>query len=354
LNFGFDARDVTLISINTDRLPEKDPAKLNIYRRLLERVNMLPGVQAASLLWFMPLSGGGWDENLSLPGKTNLSEQERDTYINTIGPRFFEVMNIPLLAGRRFTDGDSTGSESVCIINQLAARRFFPHQNPIGEHVFLDKSAIRIVGVVGDIKYLSLRATDPPEMYIPYTQKTDGIPSLTFAMKTAPGAPAIYSAFRAALREIAPDVPIELTKTMQEQVDESLGRERLMASLSIFFGTLALLLTSIGLYGTLAYAVTRRTGEIGIRIALGARGREVVWLVLRGTVGLVGLGTLAGIAAVIAASRLVRSLLYGVEPNDPGNLILAVTALLLVAALAAYVPARRASRLDPTVALREE
>lgn len=353
LNFGFDPRDVTLIAINTDRLQTKDAAKLSMYRTLLERVNTMPGVQAASLLWFTPLSGAGWDDLLSIPGKNDVSEQDRDTYINPVGTRYFEVMKIPLLAGRPFEDQDTAASEKVGIINVLAAQRFFPNHNAIGSHVVLEQKVIRIVGVAGNVKYLNLRNVDPPEMYIPYTQQT-GIPSLTFAIKTGSNAQAIYPEFRAALRQIAPGVPIELTKTMQEQVNESVGSERLMASLSIFFGTLALLLTSIGLYGTLAYTVTRRTGEIGIRMALGARGREVVWLVLRGTIGLVGLGTAVGIAAVIAASRLVRSLLYGVQPNDPGNLILAVCTLFLVAALAAYIPARRASHLDPTVALREE
>lgn len=354
LNFGFDPQDVTLIAINTDRLQQKDAAKLNMYRTLQERVNTMRGVRAASLMWFTPLSNSGWDEFLSIPDERDLPEQDRDTYINTVGTRYFEVMKIPLLAGRTFSDHDTAASEKVGIINRLAAQRFFPNHNPIGAHVVLEKNVIRIVGVVQDIKYLSLRDVDPPEMYLPYAQQTDGVPSLTVVVKTVSNAPAIYPEFRAALREIAPDVPIEFVKTMQEQVNESVGSERLMASLSIFFGTLALLLTSIGLYGTLAYAVTRRTGEIGIRMALGARGREVVWLVLRGTVGLVGVGTAVGIAAVVAASRLVRSLLYGVQPNDPGNLILAICALLLVAAVAAYMPARRASRLDPTVALREE
>ncbi|HEX4166845.1 MAG TPA: FtsX-like permease family protein, partial [Bryobacteraceae bacterium] len=350
---GFNPKDVTLVSIDTDKRPEKGAALLSLYGRLIARLNTFRGVKAATPIWFMPLSDAQWDESPSIPGRSDLTEDQRDTYINLIGPRFFDAFEIPVLAGRGFTEGDTPVSERVGILNELAARRFFPKTNPIGEHIVLG-NPIRIIGIAGNIKYLNLREPEPPELYIPYTQKTGDIPSLTFALKTLPGAPSIYPAFRAVLHEIAPDVPIGITKTMQQQMDDSVGRERLMASLSIFFGTLALLLTAIGLYGILAYSVTRRTGEIGIRLALGARGHNVIWLVVREAMGHIVAGVVVGIGATIGASRLVASFLYGIEPNDPGNLFTAVFVLLLVAMAAAYLPALRASRLDPTVSLRQE
>lgn len=355
VNIGFNPDNVFVITIDSDKRPEKNAALANLYTRLLERVNSLPGVQAASVLWFTPPSGGsGWDQSPVIPGRTDLSEEQRDTDINLIGPRFFEALQIRLLAGRPFNASDTASSQKVGIINDLAAHRFFPHTDPVGAEIFLDGKPVRIVGIAGDIAYMSPRDPEPPELYLPYTQKADGFPSLTFAIKTTPGFRGILPEFHQALHEIAPDIPIGIVKTMQEQVDDSVGTERLMASLSVFFGVLALLITSIGLHGVLAYTVTRRSGEIGIRMALGAARHNVIWLVLRETVGYVAAGIAMGVIGALATSKLIASFLYGVKPNDPGTLTLAIFALLLVAAAAAYIPAQRASRLDPTIALRQE
>jgi len=359
LNPGFETNNVTVIGIDTSKPPEKDVSLIRLYSQILERVNAIPGVRAASLLWFTPLSDSGWDDALEVPGRTDLTSEQRDTDINLVGPQFFEVMGIPLMAGRDFGETDNVASEKTGILNELAAGEFFPHANPIGAHVFLpgppggEKTAVRIIGVAGNAKYVNLREPNPRTLYLTYSQYTDGLPSLSFVIKTRNSA-ASYASFRAALHEIAPDVPIGFVKTMRQQVADSLGRERLMASLSSFFGVLALLLTSIGLYGILSYAVARRTGEIGVRIALGARERDVIWLVLRETVGHVTAGVGIGIVAALSLSKLVASLLYGIRPNDPGNLILAVVVFAAIAMLASYLPARRAGRLDPMRALREE
>jgi predicted permease len=353
LNPGFDPKNLTLIGVDTDKRPEKGTALIHLYSRMLERLNAIPGVRTASLLWVTPLTDSGWDAYLNVPGGTNIPNEQRDTDINLVAPRFFETMQIPLLEGRDFGADDTASSEKVGIINRLAARRLFPHTDAIGKHVILEEKPIRIIGVVGNTKYMDLREADPLTLYIPYTQRTDNVPSFSFVLKGINNA-AIYPAFRTVLHEIAPDVPIGIVKTMQQQVDDSLGRERLMASLSVFFGVLALLLTSIGLYGILGYTVSRRTGEIGVRVALGARRHHVIWLILRGTASHIAIGAGVGIICVLALSKLVGSLLYGVQPNDPGNLILAVTVLLSIAMLASYLPARRASRLDPMQALREE
>ncbi|HEX7361197.1 MAG TPA: ABC transporter permease [Bryobacteraceae bacterium] len=356
VNPGFNSKDIVLIGIDTTKLQKSSTAVVNLYRRLLERVNAFPGVQAASLMSVTPLSDSAWIGTLSVPGRTDLSPYQRRVSMNLIGSRFFSVMEIPLLSGRPFTATDTPASEKVAIISERTAREYFPNMNPIGRHVVLgDHTAVRIVGVVGDIKYMNLRDPDPRELYLPYSQKAGAIPwSMRLLIKTRSSVASIYPAFHAALHKIAPNVPIRTVETMREQADDSLSRERMMASLSIFFGLLALLLTSVGLYGILAYAVTRRTGEIGIRMALGARGHEVVWIVLRETLGPVAVGIAVGTVAVLALSRLIAGLLYGIRPNDPGNLLLAVFALLFVGAAAAYIPARRASRIDPAVALREE
>jgi ABC-type antimicrobial peptide transport system permease subunit len=276
-----------------------------------------------------------------------------------------------LLSGREFNEADSAAAESVGIISQLAAQRFFPGENPIGQHVVLHGKLIRIVGVAQNMKYQSLREAAAPELYTPYTQyygpithaqplgpmqtgNTSGLPSLTFVLKMLPGAPSPNPAFRALLHKLAPDVPVGMMYTMEQQVDNSVGRERLMASLSTFFGTLGLLLTSIGLYGILAYTVTRRTGEIGIRMALGARRSDVIWLVLQGAIGYVLSGIVIGVASVLAGSRVVASLLYGIQPNDPGNLVATIVTILFVTTLAAFLPSLRASRVDPAISLRQE
>jgi predicted permease len=353
-NYGFNPQDVQLIEIDTDKQLDKGPALTALYSRILERANELPGVKAASLLRIIPLSGGGRDDNLHVPGKPELPDRESDTLINSIGPRFFDVMQINLLSGRQFDERDTMAAEKVGIISRLAAHRFFPGENPIGQHVLLDGKPIRIIGVADNIKYFSLRSQDSPELYLPYTQKPDRVPSYTFILKMRPGVSSPNQEFRAMLHEMAPDVPLGMTYTMQQQVDSSVGLERLMASLSVFFGTLALLLTAIGLYGILAYTVARRTGEIGIRMALGARRGHVIWLVVRGAMSYVLAGIVIGAVVALAASHVVASLLYGVRPNDPGNLVAAVFVLLFVAALAALFPSLRASRVDPAVSLRQE
>ncbi len=354
LNYGFNPDNISLIEIDTGKRPEKGQALAALYTRILERANKLPGVKAASLLAYVPLSGGGWDERVRVPGKAGSPGRESNVSLNLIGPRFFDVMETRLLSGRQFTEADTAGAAKVGIISHTAAQRFFSKADPIGQYALLLGKPIRIVGVAEDTKYLSLRDKDTPELYLPYTQSLDDLGALTVIFKTHPGAPSPNRAFRNVLHELAPDVPIGMTYTMQQQVDSSVGQERLMGSLSIFFGSLALLLTSIGLYGILAYTVTRRAGEIGIRMALGARRANVVWLVLGGAILYVLGGIIIGIIAVLAVSRVVASLLYGTQPNDPGNLIAAVIALLFVAVLAALLPSLRASRIDPADSLRQE
>lgn len=359
LNPGFNPKNLSLIGIDTDRLALNGRSPRSVYDQLLQRLNGTPGVEAVSLLWLTPLSRGGWDENVSIPGRTDLTDEQRDTYINLAAPRFFAAMGTPLRAGREFNNADSPHSERVGIINELAARRFFPNRNPIGERLQLEKALIRIVGVVGDSKYLDLRVPDPVELYLPYTQNLSddparATPSLTFVIRSSLKPAAVEASFRKILHQIAPDIPLSVARSMEDQIAASLNSERLMALLSLFFGALALLLTSIGLYGVLAYSVAQRTNEIGVRMALGAQRRDVISLVMRESMAHVVIGIFVGIIAVLGTSNVVSTLLYGIRPNDAGNLIVAVTVFLAVAGTAAFLPARRASRLEPLLALREE
>lgn len=354
LHPGFNPDNVMLISVDTAKRPEKGAALARLYQLLLERAQVITGVKAASAVWMTPLSNGGWDQYVKVPGRPDLTQEQTDTYMNLIGERYFEVMQTPVLAGREFNAADSGSSDKVGILNSIAARRFFPGGNALGSHVEVNGKPIRIIGVVGNAKYLNLQEAAPPTLYFPFMQSDQGNQSMTILLKIRGNIAGIYPAFHDALRDVAPGVPIRVVKMMRDQVDDSLGRERLLASLSVFFGVLALLLTSVGLYGVLAYSVTRRTGEIGIRMALGAQRRNVVLLVVRETFAHVVAGIAVGVMLVLLLSKLVAGLLYGIQPNDPGNLVLAVGVFLVVAAGAAYLPARRASGLDPMMALREE
>ena len=349
-NPGFDPRGVTIVNLDTSKLGLKGPDLLNLYSRIMHRAATLPGVQSASLSSTTPVSNGGWDEYVKLPDRSDLTDEQRDTGLNAVGPRFLETLGIPLLAGREFTDGDTAQSAKVAILSENGARRFFPN-GALGADIVLEDKTLRIVGIAGSSKYWNLRDEMMPTMFVPYTQwnQSGGV-----AIRTQAPLRQTLAVFRDLLRQIAPGAPIRTIKTMEQQIDESLATERLTAYLSVFFAVLALLLTAVGLYGILAYSVTRRTSEIGVRMALGAQRGNVVWLVLREAMGHTAFGAIAGIVAVAASSKYIASLLYEVKPNDPSMMFAAVAALALVCAAAAWIPARRASKLDPMVALREE
>jgi predicted permease len=340
-----------MVSIDTSKLPQKGPALMRLYGQLVERAKAMPGVESASLMSTTPLTNSGWDNFVTVPGRTDLSDEQRDADINAVAPKLLQTMRIPLLAGRDFTESDNETSEKVTIISVNAARQWFP-QGALGCYIGLqDSPRIKIVGIAGNTKYFDLRESLPQTLFVPHSQWGQG-GSIT--LRTRIPSRETYVMFKEILRQTAPGAPIRTIKTMKETVSESLATERLTAYLSVFFAALALLLTSIGLYGILAYSVSRRTSEIGVRMALGASPGDVVWLVIREVMGHTTGGTVAGIAAVALSSKLIKSLLYGVPPNNPATVFEAVAALTLVCIAAAWVPARRASRLDPMVALREE
>jgi predicted permease len=320
----------------------------------------MPGVETATLLSTTPLSNGGWDSTIIIPGVTDIPEEERLVDINAVSSRFFETLRIPVLSGRDFRDSDTAGSEKVALISENAARRWFPN-GAVGNAIEFPhgsvggpalRDPIRIIGVVRDTKYMNLREEMPRTMFVLYRQFPVG--GLGIAARTGMPSGQMYAVFREAVRQAAPGSPIRTLKTVEQQMDESLSTERLTAYLSMFFAGLALLLTAVGLYGILAYSVSRRTGEIGIRMALGARSGAIRWLVVQETLSHTAIGAVVGAGVVLVFSKLIASLLYGVKANDPSTMVLAIAALAAVCAAAAWIPARRATRLDPMAALREE
>jgi predicted permease len=274
-------------------------------------------------------------------------------------------MGISILAGRDFRPQDDAAAPKVAIVNQTAARTWFGAANPIGERLALGADAkaadIEIVGVVKDARYAGLNQqgpNGPNVLYIPAAQDTPvtqgGIDRGTFEVRTTANPLALADRVCHTVRDTDARVPVSNIRTMAVQVESTIVKERLMATISTFFGALALLLAAIGLYGIMAYAVARRTTEIGIRMALGAKRSTVQWMVLRDTFLLVVIGIAIGIPAALSLTRFAKSLLFGVEANDPLTIACASLLMLLIAVAAGYLPARRASRVDPMIALRYE
>ena len=287
----------------------------------------------------------------------NEPDQSPQVDVLNVGPNFFETMRIPLLAGRTYNPHDfldtSEKEAKVVIVNHTFARRFFGEHNPVGQLISLEKGkapSVEIVGVVGDTKYNSLREGIEPTLYFPMSSAGGG----TFEVRTASDPKALLPSIRGAVRSVDKNLPISHLMTQTEQIDRTIFQERLVAWLSGAFALLALVVACIGLYGLLAHEVARRTHEVGVRMALGASSVEVLGLVLWRGIRLVALGMVIGIATALGLTRYLQSLLYGVRPIDP-LAYAAVTILLLIVTFGAcYLPARRAARVDPMVALRYE
>jgi len=355
---GFNREHILLARIdlsNGHYAPEREGAVL---QEMLGRLRALPGVRAASASAITPVSGWQWSEDVQIEGYTAKSRDDANVWLNRVSDGFFETLGTGLLAGRDFDSHDTLQSPQVAIINQTMAKKFFAGQNPIGKRYREEdgdklSAPIEIVGVVKDAKYRELRDEVPPTAYLAASQGPFFRLPLAFEVRTA-GAPAsLIPGVKSAIAEVNHDVSLQFT-TLSTQIDESLTRERLLATLSGFFGALALLLATIGLYGVMSYNVARRRNEIGIRMALGAEQRRVLTMVLREVAILIAAGLIIGIAAALTTTRLIESFLYGIKSTDPLTLCLAAGVLALVAAIAGYLPARRASRLDPMTALREE
>jgi predicted permease len=275
-----------------------------------------------------------------------------------VGPNYFSTVGIPVLMGREITAEDGGTGQRVGVINQTMARYYFGNENPIGKRIWdtfpTNRADFIVVGVVADAKYNSVREQTPRRFYAPYFNPIIPRTFCKFEVRASGDPSALAAAVRAAVRQTAPNLPPIEINTMNQLVGASLTSDLMISKLTGFFGALAAFLACIGIYGVMAYAVSGRTSEIGIRMALGAKRRDVLWLVLRESLLLVGIGVLLGLPIIFGVSRIVKSLLFGLTAADPLALGLATVLMFAVAALAGYIPARRASRTDPLVALRYE
>jgi macrolide transport system ATP-binding/permease protein len=332
----------------------------SLYRSLLDRVNGLPGVRVASLSLYSPMSNDNWSGQVSVEGYTPPPHQAADTQWVWVGPRYAETAGMKLLLGRDLQARDTAAAPKVAVVNESFVHRYLANQYPVGRRFSMNVPAneyeVEIVGVVKDFKFNDPRQEFWPVVFMPLVQASM-VPASYAAyleVRTAAEPAAMASAIRQAIQAVDKNLPVTGVRTLAEQIGQSLNRERLIARLSTFFGLLALLLACVGLYGVVAHAVARRTSEIGIRMALGARRGDILRMVLREAMLLVLLGAAAGLLAALGLARFIASQLYGIHASDPRTLAAAAALLLAVAAVAGYLPARRASRVQPMTALRME
>lgn len=325
---------------------------------IVREIERIPGVLSASVSTHTPLSGSVWSEP-AVPKGQPVPERD-NAYFTGAGPRFFETMQIPMLAGREFTEHDSANNPDVAIINEAFAYRFFPAQNPVGQFlsatVHGQRRDLQVIGLVKNTSLAGLRKAAPPTVYVAYAQLTGNLPT-TLEVRATGSLGHLASAVHNVLQPRVPGPPVDI-RSFSSQVEATMVRENLMATLASGFGLLALTLACIGLYGLMAYSVVLRTGEIGVRIALGAQQSNILWLVLKKSLALVAIGVGIGIPAALAATRLASSLiaglLFGLKATDPVTIAVATFLLVGVALLAGYIPAHRATKVDPMVALRYE
>ncbi|MGB6690205.1 MAG: ABC transporter permease [Terracidiphilus sp.] len=348
---GFEPRGLANVELNMGKQGLSGDALIRWYEQYLDALRHAPGVKDVSLAQQTPMDGSVWDGGY----KTPLSGGERKIFMNRISPGFLRTMRIPLVAGRDFKWNDTLASGYKIILSEKAAKTLFPGINPIGRRVTDEyQNSSEVIGIAGDIRYRSIREDPLPEGYSPITQNDDSKPSYTALVRFDGGAEALAAAARSLAAKMAPEIPAPVMTTMSAQLDDSITSERMMAMLAVFFAACALLVTAIGLYGTLAYATARRTSEIGIRMALGARRGQVVALVFRENAWIAAGGSLLGLAIALLSARALASFLYGISANDPRVLVESVAILALIASAASIVPAIRAARVEPMTALRME
>jgi predicted permease len=329
---GFRKEHVLLLTIRPDNY--KGQSALSLHREILHRLGAIPGVEVVTTFMDAPLGGS--------------SITTKGFSINQVGAGFFETMGIPLLAGRSLNEQDAVERRPVTVISAMVARQFFSDRNPLGQHLDVFGTDRVVVGVVGDTRYRSLRQSAEPMVYEPVFSPG------SYALRTTGDPRALAGFVRRELRDVARDVPVWSLDTLDALVDGTLVQERMVSGLCGLFGVFALLIASIGLYGRLSYSVAERTGEIGVRMALGARQSSVLWMVLRDALLLTLCGIAIGLPLALASTKLLRTLLFAVTPTDATTLVAIATSIIGVSMIAGYIPARRAASVDPVVALRAE
>ena len=360
VHLGFQRENILLFKLNARPAGYKDEVLARFYAALDRSFQAIPGVRSAAFSNY-PLSAQNWhEEGVVIPGVEPPPGKPFELATLQVAPSFLTTMSIPVLSGRGIEDRD-VDSPRVAVVNEQFAKEFLGGANPVGRSIAIGDSKaplpadIEIVGVSRNAVYNSVKEEKPPALaYIPYTQEVADLGEVCFELRTAGDPLELVGAVRRVVHDAGPTIPVSGVNTQSQQIDQTISQERTLANLGACLGILALVIACVGLYGTIAYAVARRTGEIGIRMALGARSGSIVWMVLRQVVALVATGLAIGFVGAWETTRFVKSFLFGGTPNDPLSLSLAVGILAAAALVAAYAPARRAGRTDPMAALRCE
>ena len=358
---GFDPRGVANLALDMDHQPLTGDPLVRLYQQIGDGLSHQPEVTSVSFAQIIPLTLPAPTMRFSVPGKP-----PRDLAINTVGPAYFQTMRIPLLEGREFQWTDDKGSGYKIVLNQAAAKMMFPGQDAIGQHIIREMPNLRspasppamtsmeVIAVVGDAKYADLRTVAPPTAYSTISQNDSPARSFSAVVRIEGKPGPLAAAARLVTRRLAPEVPAPIMTSMDNIVNDSLASERLMAALSGYFALCALLVTAVGLYGTLAFSTAQRTGEIGVRMALGARKMHVLALVFRENAAIALTGSIAGLIAALFVSRLLAGFLYQTSIRDPRILLESVLTLCIIASVASLLPAWRAAHVEPAKAIRCE
>jgi len=358
LDLGFRQEGVLIANVDMRRLSASKAQLASVYNQLDERLPQAAQVESAAQVYIVPISGSGWNNNVFVADDAGKREKGLSNF-NEISQHYFKTMGISMIAGRDFDSGDTLSSSKKAIVDEPFVQKFMNGVNPIGRRFEIEASPgealpqYEIVGVVQNSKYGSLRDEFSPTIYLPASQNDDPHTATSYVLRSSAPVAALTASVKRLIAEIHPEIAISF-QVLDTSVRNSLVRERLMATLTGFFGLVAAMLSTIGLYGMLSYTVTQRRNEIGIRMALGANRKDVVWMILREAGLVVSMGLVIGTGATLLTMRTADSLLYGLTSRDPTTLVVAISSLTVIAFLAGYIPARRAATLEPTNVLREE
>jgi macrolide transport system ATP-binding/permease protein len=355
VELGFNRERVLLFTVNARQAGYRDDALVRFYDTLRARLGAIPGVRSVTASNMALVSQGMISYTVTVPGYTGTS---RTVAVLMVAPSFFSTMQIPVLLGREIGQRDIGSTASIAVVNEVFAKTYFAGQNPIGRRFSTGRGPnqpeIEIVGVSKTARYNSLKNDIPPVAYMPYSQNARALAQLTFELRAAGDPLGLANAAREVLRQADPRIPVSKVITQAAQIDQTVGQERTFAMLCTCFAVLAVLIACVGLYGTMAYSVARRTNELGLRMALGAQRPRLVWMVMREVFAMAAVGLAIGLPVAFATTKFVKAFLFGMKPNNPWALAGAAVVLLIAAAVAGYGPAWRASRIDPWNALRDE
>jgi predicted permease len=360
VDLGYPRDGVLMVRVDAQAAGYDSQREKAAFEDLLARIRAIPGVRAATFSSHGLFSGSFSDSGIAVEGYTPTGRDDRESNFTRIAPGYFSTLGVPMVQGREITDRDRRGTVPVCVINETFAKRFFDRRNPLGLHVTTvddnrnAREAFEIVGVVRDSRQTALRGAVEHRFYVSAAQGEGNIGAVTFLIRPHGDGSSVLAEARRILRGAQPNMPILRTATLTVVIDARIVEDRMLAQLSLAFGIVTMLLVAIGLYGVLSYGVARRTNEIGIRKALGAQPRTLVAMILRETGSLVLVGMIVGGGLSVLAIRLISARLYGLAPSDPATLSIAVTTLAAVALVATWLPAFRAARVDPLIALRSE